>query len=68
MKNSLKFLVAALAIEAVAGCHDYLTGGALSTDPNRPVVASSGNLLVGIEATIWGLVGGDPARTTGIFA
>jgi hypothetical protein len=68
MKNSLKFLVAALAIEAMVGCHDYLTGGALSTDPNRPVVASSGNLLVGIETTIWGLVGGDPARTTGIFA
>jgi hypothetical protein len=68
MKNSLKILLAAVTVGAVAGCHDYLTGGDLTNDPNRPVVASLGNLLVGIETNIWGLVGGDPARTTGILA
>ncbi|HET9682804.1 MAG TPA: SusD/RagB family nutrient-binding outer membrane lipoprotein [Gemmatimonadaceae bacterium] len=68
MKTSLKFLCAAVALGALAGCHDYLTGGDLTNDPNRPVVASNGNLLVGIETNMWGIVGGDPARTTGIFA
>ena len=68
MKNSLRILSIAVAVGALAGCHDYLTGGEVSNDPNRPVVASNGNLLVGIETTLWGLVGGDPARTTGIFA
>lgn len=68
MKNSLKIVLAAVTVGAVAGCHDYLTGGDLTNDPNRPVVASLGNLLVGIETNIWGLVGGDPARTTGILA
>ena len=68
MKNSTKILVAAVTMGAVVGCHDYLTGGDLNNDPNRPVVASNGNLLVGIETAVWGLVGGDPARTTGILA
>jgi len=68
MKNSMKILFAAVTVGLVAGCHDYLTGGDLSNDPNRPVVASLGNLLVGIETNMWGIVGGDPARTTGIFA
>jgi hypothetical protein len=68
MKNSLKYLVAVVALGAATACHDYLTGGEVSNDPNRPVVAANGNLLVGIETTLWGLVGGDPARTTGILA
>jgi starch-binding outer membrane protein, SusD/RagB family len=71
MKNTFRILSAAAALGALGalvGCHDYLTGGDLSNDPNRPVIASNGNLLVGIETTLWGLVGGDPARTTGIFA
>src|SRR5690348_18453014 len=68
MKTSTKILCAAVALGALAGCNDYLTGGDLTNDPNRPVAASLGNLLVGIETNIWGLVGGDPARTTGILA
>jgi len=35
MKNSLKILSAAVAFATLAGCSDYLTGGDLSTDPNR---------------------------------
>ena len=68
MKNSFRLLCGTVALGAITGCHDYLTGGELSNDPNRPVVASNGNLLVGIETNVWGFVGGDPARTTGIFA
>ena len=53
----------------VAGCHgDFLTGGELSTDPNRPVVATKSQLFQGIEANIWAFLGSDPARVTGIFA
>jgi hypothetical protein len=68
MKTSFRLLCGTVAFAAATGCHDYLTGGELSNDPNRPVVASNGNLLVGVETNLWGLVGGDPARTTGIFA
>lgn len=68
MKNSLRILSAVVAMGALAGCHDYLTGGQLSNDPNRPVSATNGQLLVGIEANVFNYLGGDPARSTGIFA
>lgn len=68
MKTSLKILSAAVVLGALVGCHDYLTGGDLSNDPNRPVSATNGQLLVGIQANIFGILGGDPARSTGIFA
>jgi starch-binding outer membrane protein, SusD/RagB family len=68
MKNSLKLLTAVAAAAALAGCSDYLTGGDLSNDPNRPVSATNGQLLVGVEANTFGLLGGDPNRTSGIFA
>lgn len=68
MKNPLKILSAVVALGALVGCHDYLTGGDLSNDPNRPVSATNGQLLVGIEANVFGILGGDPARSTGIFA
>lgn len=68
MKTSLKIISAAVALGTLVGCHDYLTGGDLSNDPNRPVTATNGQLLVGIQANIFGILGGDPARSTGIFA
>lgn len=68
MKNSFRIISAVVAFGALAGCSDYLTGGDLSNDPNRPVSATNGQLLVGIEANIFGILGGDPARSTGIFA
>jgi Starch-binding associating with outer membrane len=68
MKNSLKILAVAVAVATLAGCSDYLTGGDLSTDPNRPVAATNTQLLVGIQANVFGILGGDPARTTGIWA
>ncbi len=61
--------VAVLSMLSVVGCHgDFLTGGELDTDPNRPVVATSSQLFEGIEAQLWALLGGDPARVTGILA
>ena len=51
------------------GCHgDYLTGGELSTSPNRPTEASNRNLFIPIQAELWNVWSGDPARVTGIYA
>src|SRR5436305_982305 len=46
MKNSFKLLSAAAAFALAAGCSDYLTGGDLSNDPNRPVTATNAQLFV----------------------
>jgi starch-binding outer membrane protein, SusD/RagB family len=66
MKYIFGLVVAGALITGCSG--DYLTGGDLSNDPNRPVSATNRQLLVGIEANLWGTWGGDPARSTGIFA
>ena len=51
------------------GCKgDFLTGGDLSTDPNRPSTATANQLFAGAEAAIWALLGSDPARVTGMWA
>ncbi len=51
------------------GCKsDFLTGGDLSTDPNRPNTATANQLFAGAEAAIWALLGSDPARVTGMWA
>jgi hypothetical protein len=52
----------------VAACGDnFLTGGELSTDPNRPTQATSGQLFVGIQANIWALLGSDMPRITNMW-
>jgi hypothetical protein len=68
MKNTFRILPVVVAVATLAGCSDYLTGGQLSTDPNRPVSATNGQLLVGIEANVFNMLGGDAARSTGVFA
>jgi hypothetical protein len=69
MTTSYTRLAIALAACALAGCRgDYLTGGELSTDPNRPTTAINRQFFVGIQANIWSIWGGDPARSTGIWA
>jgi starch-binding outer membrane protein, SusD/RagB family len=69
MTNTFRILIAGAALALTAGCRgDYLTGGDLTTDPNRPVTATNRQLLVGIEANLWATWGSDPARSTGIFA
>ena len=51
------------------GCKgDFLTGGDLSTDPNRPSAATANQLFAGAEAAIWALLGSDPARVTGMWS
>ena len=59
---------AALALSLIAaGCNDYLTGGELSTDPTSPVTANNKQLFVGVTSNTWSLLGGDPARVTGLL-
>jgi hypothetical protein len=69
IKNKLAaiaMLGAALGATACQG--DFLTGGELSNDPNRPTVASNDQLFVGTQETLWAYWGSDPARVTGVYA
>ena len=64
----LRYLATAGAL-MLTGCKgDFLTGGDLSTDPNRPNTATANQLFAGAEAAIWALLGSDPARVTGMWA
>lgn len=56
------------AIALIAGCtNDFLTGGELSTDPNRPTQATSRQLFVGIQAATWAQLVSDPSRIAGLW-
>ena len=68
MTNTPRLLIGGAALVILSGCGDYLTGFAVQHDPNRPVQATSRQLFVGIQANLWGMWGGDPSRSTGIFA
>ena len=59
--------VAALTALGAAGCNDFLAGGELDTDPNRPTAANNQQLFVGITSNTWALLGSDPARVTGLW-
>jgi hypothetical protein len=54
----------------IAACNDdkFLTGGELTTDPNRPTEATNSQLFVGIEAAIYAQLQSDPARVPGLWA
>ena len=69
MTTSYTRLTLAFALCALCACQgDYLTGGELSNDPNRPTAATNRQFFVGIQANLWSIWGGDPSRSTGIFA
>jgi hypothetical protein len=58
-----------LVLAGATACTDnFLTGGELSTDPNRPTTATSAQLFVGIQANTWALLQSDMARVTGLWA
>jgi hypothetical protein len=60
-------LAAAFAAAALAGCNDFLTGGELSNDPNRPSAATARQLFVGAQSNLWALLASDPSRVAGII-
>ncbi|HTE44683.1 MAG TPA: SusD/RagB family nutrient-binding outer membrane lipoprotein [Gemmatimonadaceae bacterium] len=57
------------AITLVGACStdNFLTGGELSVDPNRPTEATAGQLFVGIQANTWALLASDPPRVTDMW-
>jgi hypothetical protein len=63
---AIAVLSCALGVTACSG--DFLTGGELSSDPNRPTIASTDQLFVGTQELLWAYWGSDPARVTGVYA
>ncbi len=61
---------AALLLLGAAGCSDFLSGGELDTDPNRPTeeTATAQNLFVGVQTNIWAFLASDPVRVTEVWA
>ena len=61
-------LLATLALLAVpAGCRNFLTGGELSTDPNRVVTASALQLWESTQPALWTEMGSDLDRNASMF-
>ena len=59
--------LAALVAAGGSGCNDFLSGGELDTDPNRPVVANNRQLFVGVQTNTFATLGSDLARITGLY-
>ena len=69
MKRVWKFApVAALALAGAVGCNDFLRGGELSEDPNRPQTATNRQLFVGIQSAMSALLASDLARITQLYS
>ena len=67
--RTIKIAAALGAIALATACSDnFLTGGELSTDPNRPTQATSAQLFVGIQAATWAELGSDMARVSGMWS
>jgi hypothetical protein len=60
---------AALAATLLAGaaCTDFLTGGELDRDPNRPLAVTASQLFVGVQTNLWALLSSDPTRIAGLW-
>ena len=59
---------AALALLCgLAACSDFLTGGELSIDPNRPTTATNTQIFVGVQSNVWATLASDPARVTNLW-
>lgn len=68
MNTYSKLAAAATLVLSVAGCHgDFLSGGELSTDPNRPTSATAGQLFVGVQSNIYYTYSGDLVRIGELF-
>jgi hypothetical protein len=68
MNRTLRGLaLAAAAGLGAAGCNDFLTGGDLTSDPNRPLAATSQQLFVGVQSNLWALLLSAPNRYAGLW-
>ena len=69
MRYAYKIIpVAVLAFVGATGCNDFLTGGELTTDPNRPTTSTARQLFVGVQSNLWAFLASDPVRTVEIWA
>ena len=61
--------VLALSLAGAMGCNNFLTGGELNTDPNRPTPTSVNplQLFVGSQSNLWSELNSDPARLAAMF-
>ena len=66
-KYSRSIALAALVVTSAAGCRDFLSGGELSNDPNRPQVVTNRNIFVGIQSATWALYNSDLSRLSALF-
>lgn len=67
MRTHTGILLAGLLLVAGAGCNDFLTGGELSEDPNRPSIATNRQLFVGVQTNLWAMQASDPARVASVL-
>jgi hypothetical protein len=59
--------LAALIASSAVACKDFLSGGELSNDPNRPQVVTSRNIFVGIQSATWADYNSDLSRLSALF-
>jgi len=62
-----KTALAALVLSSAVGCKDFLSGGELSNDPNRPQIVTNRNIFVGIQSATWALYNSDLSRLSAMF-
>lgn len=69
MNTAKRFaLLGVLAIAGATGaCNSFLTGGELSTDPNRPTAGSPQSRFAAVQVSLWALLSSDPARITSVW-
>ena len=68
MRRKLKATAAAALVALAAGCSDFLTGGELTTDPNRPTEATNRQLFVGVQTGIWQFHASELTRLAELWA
>ena len=67
-KIKVATFIGACAMVVACNSDNFLTGGELSTDPNRPTQATSGQLFVGVQAAVWAQLQSDPVRVTNLWS
>jgi hypothetical protein len=67
IRHKLLTFAAVVPLLASVGCHDYLTGGELSTDPNRITQANARLLFEATQPNVWTFLASDPARFSSMF-
>ena len=68
MKKYLRIIaLAPIVVMGAASCRDFLSGGELSNDPNRPQVVTNRNIFVGIQSATWADYNSDLSRLSGLF-